>query len=106
MPGTERVVLRFIASKKSRQTARLFDRVKLIASSGKDLVRVRLVPDVPDKPIIRRIEDVVHRHSEFDGTERCARVPADAGASVDNELPYFVGDFLQILDAELSKVCR
>ena len=106
MPGTERVVLRFIASKKSRQTARLFDRVKLIASSGKDLVRVRLMPDVPDEAIIRRIEDVVHRHRELDRPERGARVPADARASIDNELPDLVRDFLEVLDPQLPEVGR
>ena len=106
MSRHDRVVLRFIASKEAGESAVLFDRMKLVAASGQDLVCVGLVSDVPDKTIVRRIENVMHRDRKLDGPERRSSMTADAGAGVDNELPNLVGDFLQVFDFQLSEVGR
>src|SRR5688572_1741907 len=57
---TERVVRGFLATQEAAQSARLLDGVKLVTPSGQDLVRVRLMTHVPDKPVIRRIENIMH----------------------------------------------
>jgi hypothetical protein len=84
----------------------LFDRVKLIATSGEDLMRVCLMADIPNQTVTRRVEDVMHRDGELNGTERSTRVPADARTCVDNELADLVSNLLQVVDAQLPKVCR
>src|SRR5438445_5108283 len=104
MSGTECVILRFVTTKKSRQSAVFLDRMKLIASSGQYLVRVSLMADVPDELVARRIKNVVHRHRELDRSETCSCVASDPRAGVDNELANLVGNFLQILDTKLTKV--
>ena len=47
-----------------------------VAAAGEDLVRVGLMADVPDQPVVRRVEDVVQRHRQLDhaqaGTEMAA----------------------------------
>ena len=67
-------------------------------------MRVCLMPDVPNKPISRRVKYVVHRNGKFDRAEACSRVSADTRARVDNVLTCFVRDRLQILDTILPQV--
>ena len=40
-----------------------------LPASGQDLVRIRLVPDIKDQFIFRRIIDIVHADDEFDGAQ-------------------------------------
>ena len=35
-----------------------------IPASGQDFVRIRLMTDIPDQPVLRRIEDMVQRQQE------------------------------------------
>src|SRR5439155_18600173 len=69
MRGPERVVRRFVAARESRRSAPLAQLVHLCATAGEDLVRVSLMPDVPDDAIARRIENVMQRDRQLDGTE-------------------------------------
>ena len=39
---------------------------KQVAPPGQNLVRVSLMADVPDQPVVRRVEGVVHRHGQLD----------------------------------------
>ena len=72
--------------------------MKLVAAAGQDLVCVSLVADIPDEPVVRRVENVMHRDRQLDRTEARSRVAADARAGVDDELTNLVGDLLQVLD--------
>src|SRR5687767_10011160 len=98
VPGTERIVFGFVTAKKSAQAAWLLDRVQLVSAPGKDLVGVRLVPHVPNQTVTRRVEHVVHRDGQLDGSETGARVAADSRTGVDYERPDLVRDLLQVLD--------
>jgi hypothetical protein len=48
----------------------------------------------------------MHRDSQLDGTERGTGVPAHARACINDELPDLIGDFLQVIDPELSEIGR
>ncbi len=65
MPDTKGVVGALAARRKGRKTVFLFDGNQSIAPTGEDLVWIRLVPHVPHEPIVRRVVDVVQRHSEL-----------------------------------------
>jgi hypothetical protein len=45
-----------------------------VAAAGHDFVRIGLMADVPDQTIVRRVEDVVQRHGQFDHTQAGAQV--------------------------------
>jgi hypothetical protein len=62
--------------------------------------------DVPNEPVVRRVENIVHRHGQFDRAEAGAGVTADAGARIYNELADLVRDFLKVLDAQATEVGR
>jgi hypothetical protein len=103
---TERVVLGLSAPEKSAQASVLFDRRKLVAASGEDLVCICLMPDIPDQPIPRCVENVMHRDGELDGSKRGSRVATDPRACIDDKLTNLVSDFLEVFDTKLAKVCR
>jgi hypothetical protein len=61
MRGAERVVFALGALGEAGEAARLAQRADAVAPAGQDLVRIGLVADVPDQPVVRRVEDMVQR---------------------------------------------
>jgi hypothetical protein len=106
MASAECVVLRLIAAQKARQAAQLFYRMKLVTATCQDLVRIGLMTDIPHKPVVGRVENVMHRDRKLDSAEAGTGVPAHTRTCVDNELADLVSDLLQVIDTELSKVGR
>ena len=104
MTGAKRVVFRFVATQKTADAPILFDRRQQIATARQNLVRVCLVTNIPDQAIMGRIESVVKRDRELNGTQRRASVPAYARHSLQNILTNFVGDPLKIVDWKLAKI--
>src|SRR5262249_18003684 len=74
----------------------LADRVEAIAAAGEDLVRIRLVPYVPEDLVARGVEEAVERHRQLAGAEVGAEVTADLADHVDDLLPDLLGDPLQL----------
>ena len=67
-------------------------------------MRIGLVTDVPNQPIIRRVEYVMQRDGELDHAEPGAQVPAGYGDSVDRFLPQFIGQLAQLAGVELPEI--
>ena len=82
-PDAEGVVLAFGARREGREAAALLDGVELVAPAGEHLVRIGLVADVPDEPVVRRVEDVVQRDGELDRAEAGGEVAAARGDAAD-----------------------
>ena len=106
MAGAKRVVFRFVSAQKTADAAVLLDRRQKIAAAGQYFVRVGLMTNVPDQPIVRRVERVVHGDRQLDGPERCSGVAADACHGFENVTANFVGDFLELIDFELPQIRR
>ena len=80
MRGAESVVLAFDAAGKAGNAAPLPELCHAFAAAGQDLVRIRLMTDVPHQAIARRIEDVMQRDRQLHRTEvgrQMAAGPAD-----------------------------
>uniref|UniRef100_A0A0A9DP90 Uncharacterized protein n=1 Tax=Arundo donax TaxID=35708 RepID=A0A0A9DP90_ARUDO len=78
----ERVVRALVALREPRQAGGLTDGVHPGPPAGEDLVRVRLVPDVPDDLVLGGVEHVVQRHGELHHAEARAQVAAGLGHRV------------------------
>src|SRR3546814_19872591 len=76
MRRAERVVLALAALGETRQPAAGPERADTVAAPGDDLVRIALVADVPDDLVARRVEHIVERGRQFDGTESLSQMPA------------------------------
>ncbi len=65
MAGIEGIVLAFFPLAKPTQTAVLAKRMEVFTSTGKKLVRIRLVAGIPDNFVTRRIQQTMQRDREF-----------------------------------------
>ena len=66
MARAEGVVLALLALEEAADAARLLERGEPVAPPGEDLVRIRLVPDIPDDRLARRIEGGEQGNRQFD----------------------------------------
>ena len=100
--GAEGVVFGFRPPQKPRKSAVLLDRVQLVPTPRQYLVCIRLMPDIEDETVVRRIKNIMHSDRKFDRTEARTGVTADAGACIDDKLANLVGHFLQVFDPQLA----
>jgi hypothetical protein len=68
-----------------------------VAPAGQNLVRIGLVPDVPDQPVDRRVEHVMQRHRQFDHAKPRTQMPAGRGHRVDRLRTQLVRYLTQLL---------
>ena len=102
----ERVVLALRALGEAGQPAALAQRADPVAPAGQDLVRVALVADVPDQPVVRRVEDGVDRHRQFHHPKAGAQVPPGHRHGAHRLGPQLVGQLAQLLGGEIPQVRR
>jgi hypothetical protein len=96
MRCAERIVFALRAAGETGKPAGLAQGSDALAPSGQDLVRIGLVPDIPDQPVIRRIEDMVQGDGEFDDAEPGTEMPARDRNRVDRLETQFVGELAQL----------
>ena len=106
MRRAEGVVLALGAPGEARQPAGLAERPDPVAPAGEDLVRIGLVADVPDQPVVRRVEDVVERHRQLDHAEPGAEMAAGDRDRGDRLLAELVGHLSELQFVELPEVGR
>src|SRR5882672_691129 len=75
-----------------------------VAPARQDLVRVSLVPDIPDQPVTRRVEDVVQRHGKLDDAEAGAEMAAGDRDRIDQLSAQLVGELPQVFLRQLSQI--
>ena len=76
------------------------------APAGQDLVRVSLVPDIPDKPVVRSIEDIVERDSQLHDAEPGAKMAAGDRDRVDQLGAQLVSELPKVLLPQLAQIGR
>ena len=81
--GPEWVVGAFGALGEPREAVSLAQRADAVSATGKNLVRIGLVADIPDDNVARRIKDVVQGDSELDYAKTSAKMSARLGYRVD-----------------------
>src|SRR5690606_29029314 len=84
--------------------ALLFDRMNLVASAGKDLVRIGLVADVPYQPVGRGVIEPVQRDGQLDHAQTRAEVATGLRPLLDQVPTQLIRDRGQLLDGKLAKV--
>ena len=102
--GAHDVVLGLRDRAERRQALVLADRVESVAATREDLVRIGLVPDVPQDLVARRVEQRVQRYGQLAGAEVGPEVTADLADRVDDQLADLLGHLLKLLLLELLEV--
>jgi hypothetical protein len=100
------VVLGLVDRAERGEAAVLADGGELVAPAGDDLVRVRLVADVPEDLVARGVEQGVDRDGDLAGAEVRAEVAPDLPHRVDEQLPDLLRDLLQLVLVEAVEVLR
>ena len=106
MRGAEWIVGTLIALRETRQPARLTQRANAIAPSRQNLMRVRLMSDVPDQTIFRRVENPMQRDRQLDDAKACAQVAARHRDGVDHFRAQFVRQLRKLIFSEPAKLVR
>ncbi len=104
MGRAEGVVFALGALGEAGQAAALAQGADALAPPGQDLVRIGLVADVPDEPVMRRLEDVVQRHRQFHHAEPGAEMPAGHRDGVDRLGAQLVRDLTQVRLGQAAQV--
>src|SRR5262249_26900312 len=81
-------------------------RLEALAAPGEKLVSVRLMADVPDDEVARRIEHGVEREREFDGAEARAQVTAGVAHDCQDFVTDLAGQLLQLRQGESLEIGR
>ena len=106
MRGAEAVVFALGALGEARQPAALTQRPDAVAPAGQDLVRVGLMADVPDQPVVRRVEHVVQRNGQLDDAEAGAEMAAGDRDRADRLGAQFVGNLPQVVFVDAAQIGR
>ena len=69
-------------------------------------MRVGLVADVPDQPVIRGVEDVMQGHGQLDHPEASAEMPARLPDRIQQVLTQLVGQGFQLGFAQTAQLVR
>jgi len=88
----------------ARKPAALTQRADAVTPPGDDLVRVALVAHVPHQLVVRRVEDIMDRDSQFDHAEAGAKVPARCADGVDHFGAQFIGQLAELFGLEAAQV--
>ena len=104
MRRAEGVVLALGPLGEAVEPAGLADGANLVAPPGDDLVRVGLMPHVPDQAVAGGVEHMVEGDRQLDHAEACTQVAARHRDRVDGLGTKLSGNLLEFLDREAAQV--
>src|SRR4051794_40788260 len=97
MGGPERIVFAFAAPREPAEPPALAKRPDSVAPPGDDLVRIGLVPDVPDQFVVRGVEYIMGRNGKLDHAEPRAEMPARHRHRGDHLLAQLIGELRELV---------
>ena len=71
----KRIILTLGTLGETIQPVGLANLADTVPAAGQNLVRIRLMADIPDQPVGWRVVDVVQCHSQLNDTQAGAEVP-------------------------------
>src|SRR5215472_7555134 len=104
MRRPERVIGALGAFGEARQASALTQGANAAAPPGQDLVRVGLVTDVPNQPVMRGIEHIMERHGELHHPETGTEVPAGDRHRTDGLAPQLVRKRFEVVDGKPAEI--
>ena len=104
MGGAERVIFALGAFGEAREPAALAQRADARAPAGEDLVRIGLMPDVPDQAVARSVKHVVQRDCQLDYTKAGAEVAAGGRNGADCLGAQFVCELFEVARRQTAQI--
>ena len=107
MPAIEDIVRRLTAAREPAHAVQLAERAEPLQAAGQELVRIGLVPRVPDDLVARRLQQPMQRDRELHYPERGAEVAAGLRDGRDDrraDLGRELGELGLVETAQLGRV--
>ncbi len=104
--GIEGVVLALGPAREARYATGLAQGAELLPAPRQQLVRVGLMPHIPDELIRRAVEHVMQRDGEFHRPQAGRQMPSGARHRRDHHLADFLRQSRQLLPAQLLQIGR
>ena len=104
MPDAEGVKFTLGSGWKGRESVRLLDRSQPVAAAGQHLVRIGLVPDIPDQPVLWSLEHIVQCNRQLDRAQACGKVASLAADCLDQVATQLFGDLRQVATRQRTQV--
>jgi len=104
--GAEGVVFAFGATRETGNAIELTQRAHLVATAGQNLVRIRLMADVPDDAVFRRIENVMQGNRQFDRPQIGRKMAPGLGYRIEHEGAQLGCQRLELQARELPQIGR
>ena len=102
--GAKGIVFALGALGEAREAAGLAQGANAVAAAGQDFVRIGLVADVPDHPVVGRVEQVMKRDRQLDDAEPRAEMAAGHRNRIDSLVSQLIGELRELVGIELSKI--
>ena len=106
MTNAEGVVVTFSAARKSGQTTRLSDACHALAAPGENFVRVSLMANIPDQPIMGRVEHVMQCNRKLNRAEASRQMATRFADGLNQKTTEFIRQFRQLVDRQPTQICR
>ena len=88
------------------QSTGLLDGRQALASAREHLVRVGLMSDVPDQPVMRRVEHIMQGDGQLDGAQAGGEMSAAGADALDQELAQFRREGRQRGERQAAQIRR
>src|SRR5690606_32910752 len=93
----------FTAPREGREAVLLAQGSHLLAAAGENLVRIGLVPHIPEQPVFRGLVDVVQGNGKLDHAEPSTEVPAGLADRPQQEQAQLVRQVRQLCFVKLAQ---
>ncbi len=104
MPDIEQVERALIDARKTADAARLPQGVESRITAGEQLVRITLVPDVPQQPVLLEVKAVVQGDRDLGDAQVAGQVPAVLADHFQDSLADLSGQLAELGDREFLDV--
>ena len=105
MAGAKWVIFTFAALGETGQTAGLAQSADAVAPTGQNFMRVRLMADIPNQPVIGGVEHIMQRHGQFDDAQSSPQMATSLRHSDDRFGSQFIGQLAQIGTRQPTQIC-
>ena len=104
MAGPKRVIIGLAPLGEAGQTALLAERFDSVAATGQDLVRIGLVANIPDQPVMRCLEHIMQRHRQLDDAEPGTKMAACLRHGANGGIAQLGGEPLKIALRQAAQI--
>ena len=100
------VVRAFVRTGEARYATQRAQRVEFVGTARHQLVSIRLVADVENEAVLRRIDEGMHGQNDFNRAERRGHMSAGFGSSLNDLPPNLARKQSEFAIRERLQICR